>query len=446
MSSNQQILREYLISLGYRVDAHSSRKFDLGIAKTDFNVAALAKTVLGVGVAAQAMVALFARSMEQLHYKAKLADSTVSSLQAVSFAARSIGLDGDAMTEAIKRFGMALRQQPGLEGVLANLGIKVQGRDVADVATDFVGALSSMPFYKARLFAEMFGIDAETLFLWQEGLAKFKEMAARRKEMAKDAGVDPDAAAQAAKEYMQMFRDLQEKVGLLKDALAIALLEPAGEWLKLIDQGVTKLTRWIGDKGPQRDVQVAKDAVKAVPQAATSYWDYTKKFWSAVAQPGALAEFTKGKGKPAKGPTPMDVVKEGIRNAAERVRSSQSASAVDVGTTGMPTNAPSRSGEQSLADSIKLWTKEGAELFYADLKGGAQFNSPDTMARVLASMNAPQAPQAVVGAAPIVIRQDTTINVGSADPEAAARRVTQAQDRVSESAASILRNQRGATR
>ncbi len=438
MASNQQILREYLISLGFRTDAHQQRKFDLGIDKTSFNVAALAKTVLGVGVAANAMVALFARSMERMHYSAKLAGSTVSSLQAVDFAARGIGLSGEAMTEGIKKFGMALRMQPGLEGVLANFGIKVQGRDVADVATDFITALSTMPFYKARLFAEMFGIDAETLFLWQEGLAKFKEMVAVRKAMAAEAGVDPDAAANTAKAYMDMFRSLNERVGLLKDALAIALLEPITEWLRLLDQGVLKLTRWITSKGPQRAAKVAADAIKAVPQAATSYWDYTKKFWGAVMQPGAFSGMTKGKGKPATGPSPMDVVKEGIRNAADRVKASQTSSAIDVG--------PPRSGEQSLSDSIKLWTKEGAEMFYRDLQGGAQFNSPETMARVMAALTAAQPPSPVVGSAPIVIRQDTTINVGSTDPEAAAGRVAGAQDRVSESAANILRNQRGASR
>ena len=74
--SDQQILKEYLLSLGFKIDSTESKKFDTTIGKFDTNVFGLAKRAAAAALAVQAMVAVFARSMEKLYYSSMRAEST----------------------------------------------------------------------------------------------------------------------------------------------------------------------------------------------------------------------------------------------------------------------------------------------------------------------------------------------------------------------------------
>lgn len=226
MATSQQILREYLISLGYKVDNASAKRFDTSIFRTRANVAGLATSVLGLIASTQAFVAVWARSMERAYYDSKLAKSTAGNLAALNFGARSIGISGETIESAVKGIARAMRLNPGLKGLVESFGIQVTGRDMADVANDFIRVLSKMPFYKAAQYAGLFGIDPDTLLLWEEGLDKLTQASARRKEMAEAAGLDVDAAAKAGLEYSNQVREIGELLGIMKDVAAVNLLPP----------------------------------------------------------------------------------------------------------------------------------------------------------------------------------------------------------------------------
>ena len=453
MASNQKVIREYLVSLGYRVDGGSERKLDTSLHKTNLNVAALAKTVLGVAAAASALVTRFAWSMEKLYYSSRRAESTVGNLQAIGFAAKTIGLTSEGMVQAVEGMARAMRLNPGLQSLVESFGIKVTGRDKADVAIDLLDSLRKMPFYVAAQYGNLFGFGPDDLLLLFEGLDKLKEMAALRKEMAKDAGVDADAAARASVEYQNLIRSLTERIGLLRDSLAVALLPAAEEFAKYLEKQVMRLTQWVNTNGPKRDWEEGKRFVQE------NFWGWkgTGEFFENMKK--RLLEYGKKPDTPrgpdwkpqgsAPGPAPGNnddslwarFMRYGGAKAYQGPRTSSAPQVPALGTAAAP------SGGGSMVDSIKLWTKEGVELFYDDLKGGAQFNSPETMARVLASMQMPtsQVPSSVA-AAPVIIKQDTTIHVSTSDPETAGARVASAQVGVSEAAAAILRNQKGGVR
>ena len=92
MSGSTEILREYLLAIGYKVDESSERKFDRSLLKFDFSVVGLGKKMLATGATAQVMVGLFARSMERLYYSSKRAESAADSLQGLEYAGRQVGL------------------------------------------------------------------------------------------------------------------------------------------------------------------------------------------------------------------------------------------------------------------------------------------------------------------------------------------------------------------
>lgn len=246
MSATSNVLREYLVSLGFKIDGPGQKKFDMGLGKINTTALGLGKTLLGVASSAQAMVGVFAVQMEKLYYSSKKAESTASNLQAMEFGAKNIGISGDAMRSSIEGMARAMRANPGLKGLLNSLGVKVEGRDKSDVMMDMVAALKRFPPHVANQYAALFGIDADTLFLMQDGLEKMKEAAAARKQMAADAGIDSDEAAKAGMEYANAMKEVYERVMLLKDAFAMALLPFFKDSTKGFNSFLTDLTKVIG--------------------------------------------------------------------------------------------------------------------------------------------------------------------------------------------------------
>lgn len=234
--SDSTVLREYLVALGFKVDATQTKKFTNTLGGLDKSAMALGKTILGVAASAQAMVGVFAVQMEKLYYSSKRIGTTVSNLQALKYGASQIGIAGEQMQGSLEGVARAIRSNPGLAGLIKSFGIKVEGRDMSDVALDFVKTLNKMPPYVAERYAALFGIDADTLFQMRQGMAEMEKAAAIRKQMARDLGVDSDKAALAGKEYAQSWREILMTVDLFKEALSMALLPMMREFA-----GVTKL-------------------------------------------------------------------------------------------------------------------------------------------------------------------------------------------------------------
>lgn len=245
--SDQSILREYLVALGFKIDQPGQKKFGQGLEMMDKKALGLGKSILGVATATQAMVSLFAYQMEKLYYASKRTDSTVGNIQALEYAGKQIGISGGAMTASLEAMGRALRSQPALAGVLNQLGVRVSGRDRSDVLKDMVTQLSKMPFNVAEQYASMFGMSGDQLFMLIQGREEMEKADAERKQMAADMGIDSEAAALAGKEYANTWGKILMQVGLFKDALSIALLpkmqEIAGvtsavlkDWTKIVNE------------------------------------------------------------------------------------------------------------------------------------------------------------------------------------------------------------------
>lgn len=280
--SSPQILKEYLLALGFKVDQTSVKKFDEAVGKLDTGAADLAKRVLGVAAAAQVMVAVFARSMEKLYYASKRTDSTVGNIQALEYAGRQLGLGSGEMQQALESMARALRANPGLTGLLNDLGIKVTGRDKSDVLSDLVTQLNKMPFYVAQQYAGLFGINPDDLFMLQQSLVDFQRLRAERQAMNKEAGIDADAAAASAKEYANALRQVEERLGVLKDIVSVAMLPYFKDMTTWIIQALDALNRWLGAWSKVPAAKQLGDAGTKAKDAAGGYWDFTKKFWGGL--------------------------------------------------------------------------------------------------------------------------------------------------------------------
>lgn len=228
-TSSSDVLREYLIALGWKIDAAGAKKFDATIKGTEKAANALSKSIASVGIATSAMVAKFAYDMEKLYYASKRTKASVGNIQALQFGAEQIGISGEQMLGSLEGIAKSIRNNPGILALIKSFGIAVEGRDMSDVMRDTVKVLSSMPHYVGAQFAAMFGMDEQTFLQMKENMAELDAAVEKRKQMGADMGVDADAAALASKEFNNSWRELVANIGLFRDVLAISLLPLAKE-------------------------------------------------------------------------------------------------------------------------------------------------------------------------------------------------------------------------
>jgi len=260
MASSSDVLREYLIALGWQIDAKGAKKFDLTIKAVEGSINALTKQLFAAGAATTAMVASFSYNMEKLYYASKRTKASVGNIQALEFGAEQIGISGETMRASLEGMAKSIRNNPGILALIKSFGIQVEGRDMSDVMRDTVKVLASMPHFVGAQFAGMFGMDEQTFLHMKENMAEMEAAMQKRKEMAASMGVDADAAALASKEMLNAWRGVVAQAGLFKDVLAIAILPKAKEmadvtqevlkdWAKIIQQsaGATSLTGRIWD-------------------------------------------------------------------------------------------------------------------------------------------------------------------------------------------------------
>lgn len=264
-----EVLQEYLVKLGFQTDAISLKKFEDGLGKTGKSVFRLGAGVAGVVASVEAASAAFAYSMRKTYFAAELADSSVKKMQAMSYAGKQFGISGDSMASSIKGMAQAMRLNPGLQGLVESFGIKVSGRDKADVMMDFVKALKEMPEFVGQQYAAMFGMDPDTFHQVRE---HFDEIIAKREEltrMQKEAGFDVDAQKKNILAYTAAMDKLSARFDIFASTFLSTmspLFSKTAEWLDGIIQGWTYI--FADDKQKKAMVQGMRNAAK--PATATA--------------------------------------------------------------------------------------------------------------------------------------------------------------------------------
>ena len=243
MTDQREVIKEFLASLGYQVDAPSARKFLDSIASTSKVAANLGKTIAGVAVAAEAMVTTFAFSMEKLYYSSRRTHASVENLQALRFGAAQIGIAAETAQEALEAMAAATRTNPGLRGLLDSLlGKKTEKMDQMRVMMQLIQRLSAMPHFVGAQFAQMFGMDERTFFMMKDQLPRLAAAEEKRRQMNREAGIDAQAAAAASREYANSLGELWERVKVLGDKLSIDLLPYFRDFNDLAIRGLRALT------------------------------------------------------------------------------------------------------------------------------------------------------------------------------------------------------------
>lgn len=232
------VIKSFLVSLGYKVDATGERKFKDGVSgATDVvNKLGTALKVLTLGAGAYGAfkwMSNMSSGMENMYYAAKRAGDSVKNLQAYTYAASQMGSSVEQALSSAQAMRQWILNNPNAETLLRNnLGVKTRdekgellGGSVLsmNVGSKFAG----MPTYRQKQYADMMGIPLELrMALAQQG--QMNAWQEQYKAMLRKAGLDPDKAAENAKNLDQGARSLKSAFGIVGDAVGASLMGHGG--------------------------------------------------------------------------------------------------------------------------------------------------------------------------------------------------------------------------
>ncbi|MBD7746969.1 hypothetical protein [Klebsiella pneumoniae] len=224
---NAETLKDFLISLGFKVDEAGARKFDAVVAGTTLKAIELGVKVEAAALSVVAFTAKIASGLDDLYWASQRTGATVEGIKQIGYAVSQVGGSVDGARGSLENLARFMRNNPGAEGFLNRLG--VQTRDASgnmrDMATIFTGVgqrLSSMPYYRANQYAEMLGLDENTLMAMRRGVGEYM---GQYNAMKKAIGFNPDQAAAASNRFMTSLRSLSEAASMARDKIGSNLAD-----------------------------------------------------------------------------------------------------------------------------------------------------------------------------------------------------------------------------
>lgn len=222
-----ETIKDFLISLGFQIDDAGAKKFDSVIVGVTANVFKMAAVVEGAALSVVAFTAKIASGLDNLYWASQRTGATVQGIQQIGYAVSQMGGSVDGARSSLESLSRFMRNSPGAESFLNRLGIQTRDakgnmRDMASIFTGVGQKLSSMPYYRANQYAQMLGIDENTLLAMRRGLGNFS---AQYSQMTKAIGYNADTAAVSANKFMTSLHAFGQMAGMARDKIGSNLAE-----------------------------------------------------------------------------------------------------------------------------------------------------------------------------------------------------------------------------
>ncbi|HFF1621312.1 TPA: lytic transglycosylase domain-containing protein [Yersinia enterocolitica] len=223
--SNAETIKDFLVSLGFELDEAGEKKFSAVVAGVTANVLKMGAVVEGAALAAVGFTTKIASGLDKVYFASQRTGASVAGIKALGYAASQLGVDAASAQGSLESLARFIRNSPGAEGFLNRLGIQTRSangsmRDTSAIFTGLSAKLSSMPYYRANQYAQMLGIDENTLMAMRKGLGQFSSEYALT---AKKIGFNAEVAAKQSNRFMTSMRNLTMTFGQARDKIGANL-------------------------------------------------------------------------------------------------------------------------------------------------------------------------------------------------------------------------------
>lgn len=285
MSGNADTIKDFLVSLGFDIDQTGANKFEAVLKGVTANVLKVGAVVKGAALSIVGFTTQIANGLDKIYWASQRTGASVQGIKALGYAASQTGASAESAMSSLEGLAGFMRSNPGAEGFLNRLGVQTRDasgkmRDTAAIFTGVGQKLNNMPYYRAKQYAQMLGIDENTLMAMRRGMGQLSSEYALT---AKRIGFNAESAAKQSNIFMTSMRNLTMTLGQAKDKIGSNL---AGGLAGSIDN----FRRQILDNWPKIEAVITK-IIKGILWAGDAI---TRVLWrTGQAVEGVIAWFKK---------------------------------------------------------------------------------------------------------------------------------------------------------
>ncbi len=285
MSGNADTIKDFLVSLGFDIDQAGANKFEAVLKGVTANVMKVGAVVKGSALSIVGFTTQIANGLDKIYWASQRTVGSVHGIKALGYAASQTGASAESAMSSLEGLAGFMRSNPGAEGFLNRLGVQTRDasgkmRDTAAIFTGVGQKLNNMPYYRAKQYAQMLGIDENTLMAMRRGMGQLSSEYALT---AKRIGFNAESAAKQSNIFMTSMRNLTMTLGQAKDKIGSNL---AGGLAGSIDN----FRRQILDNWPKIEAVITK-IIKGILWAGDAI---TRVLWrTGQAVEGVIAWFKK---------------------------------------------------------------------------------------------------------------------------------------------------------
>lgn len=201
-----EVIKEFLVALGFKVDTSSFKKFTGGIEQATKGVVGLGGAVASIATGVTVFVTKFAESAEKLHFLSQRTGASANNIKALRAAYEQVGLSAEEANGDVEALGNSLRNW-GKADYLKQLGI--EGKDTGEKLKNLLAYLSKFKNEQlAFSIGDIFGVSHNSILAAKNNLAEFNAKYEDTLKLQKQFGTDADKAGEVAHAYMSKLREL----------------------------------------------------------------------------------------------------------------------------------------------------------------------------------------------------------------------------------------------
>ena len=236
--SSAETLRDFLVSLGFDVDESGAKKFSSVLGDVTSKAMKAGAAIEAAALTIAGFTAKISDGLDKLYWQSQRTGATANNIRSLGYAVKQAGGDVNGFSQSVERLASFLRNNPGGEGFLRNMGIQTRDangrlRDTASLVALLGDKLAKMPVYRANQYAGMLGIDENTLMAMRRGIQGYSSEYAL---MMKAMGFNPDAAAKQGHAFMTQFSKMKAAMGIGRDKIG-------AELARVLTPGIERFTK-----------------------------------------------------------------------------------------------------------------------------------------------------------------------------------------------------------
>lgn len=284
MSGNADTIKDFLVSLGFDIDQAGANKFEAVLKGVTANVLKVGAVVEGAALSIVGFTTQIANGLDKIYWASQRTGASVQGIKALGYAASQTGASAESAMSSLEGLAGFMRSNPGAEGFLNRLGVQTRDasgkmRDTAAIFTGVGQKLNNMPYYRAKQYAQMLGIDENTLMAMRRDMNGFT---ADYQSMLQKTGFNADKAAVQSNKFMTSMRGLTSLFGIMRDKIGSNL---AGGLAGSLDS----LRRRILDNFPKIEETLTR-VIKGVIWLANAF---TRMAWRLIQGAGSVIDWWK---------------------------------------------------------------------------------------------------------------------------------------------------------